>query len=443
MSGPRVHAAYLRRSHVSEDRPGDASEEVQTEAVRRLCGSDVAIYKDWGISGRRADRPEYLRLKADIAAGKVASVCAYSLSRLGRSTRELLDFVELCKRHEVTLRTAVENLDTAGAMGRLLFTIMAAIGEFEAEVTAERMAGVQAERRARHEAAGALLPGGKMPNSLPMYGYRHARVNDASGRLVLMREPDPDRPIRPVVEAYREAGSLHGAIKLLHARGIPAPKGDVWHAATLARVLRSHDPDILPMRSATGRRRPLGKPAPFRGLLVCHCGALMTPVPARKAYRCSRGDSRLGTAIHGPAWVTERHLVEALEPEVDRIPVRVLVTLAGAQAAERDRLTEARRRLGIRYSAGELPDSEYLTELRRLDTKLGGLTDRSARVESFRLEHAIDLVNDDPAATNDALRRWWRAVRLDRDWTPSVDWLMDPDELERAEAEAEAAMRRR
>jgi Resolvase, N terminal domain len=431
MSGGRVNAAYLRRSYATEERPGDASEQVQTDAVQRLCGADVSIYKDWGISGRRTDRPEYLRLKADIAAGKVASVCAYSLSRLGRSTRELLDFVELCKRHDVTLRTAVENLDTAGAMGRLLFTIMAAIGEFEAEVTAERMAGVQAERRARHEAAGALLPDGTMPNSLPLYGFRHARVIDASGRTVVIREPDPARPIEPVVAAYREAGSLHGAIKLLHARGIPAPKGDVWHAATLARVLRAHDPDILPERSATGRRRPAGKPARFRSLLVCHCGGLMTPVPQRNSYRCSRGDSRIGTAVHGPAWVTERDLVAALQPDVDRIPVNVLFTLASAQAAERDRLLVDRRRFGIRYSAGELPDEEYLTEMRRLDEKLAAIDDRSSRVESFRLEHTIDLANDDPAETNAALRQWWRAVRLDRQWRPSVDWIVDPEEVSR------------
>jgi hypothetical protein len=104
----RIAAAYLRRSSVTGDRPGDASREAQEAAVRRLCGDDVVLYVDWGITGSgKRTRPEYDRLKADIAAGKVGSVCAYSLSRLGRSTKELLAFVELCTSNGVTVATAV------------------------------------------------------------------------------------------------------------------------------------------------------------------------------------------------------------------------------------------------------------------------------------------------------------------------------------------------
>src|SRR4051812_38881563 len=109
----RQSAAYLRRSSVSVDSPGDASRDAQLAAVRSMCGDEVTVYTDWGISGTHDDRPEYQRLRAAIRAGAVGSVCAYSLSRLGRKARELLDFVELCKAHDVTIRTKVENIDTS------------------------------------------------------------------------------------------------------------------------------------------------------------------------------------------------------------------------------------------------------------------------------------------------------------------------------------------
>src|SRR5262245_3819060 len=85
-------AAYLRRSAADDDNPGVDSRGRQEAAVRRMCSDDVVIYEDWGISGsaaKTAKRPEYQRLRGDIAAGRVSSVCAESLSRLGRSTREL------------------------------------------------------------------------------------------------------------------------------------------------------------------------------------------------------------------------------------------------------------------------------------------------------------------------------------------------------------------
>jgi DNA invertase Pin-like site-specific DNA recombinase len=431
----KLAAAYLRLSYASAGRPGDASEDTQLEAVRRLCGAAVTIYKDWGVSGRKVDRVEYQRLRTDIEAGKVASVCAYSLSRLGRSTRELLDFVALCRDHGVTLRTSVESLDTSGAMGRLLFTIMAGIAEFEAEVTSERMAGAMAARRAAADAAGQTGP---LPNSVPMYGYRHRKALDPDGRRVIVREPDPARPIAPVLDAYREAKSLRGACITLNASGVPSPRGSAWGPSTLARVIQAHDPTLLRPKAATGKR-PAGKPARFRGLVVCHCGALLTPNLARKQYRCPRGRDKVGPG-HGPATISERRLVDALAGQVERIPQNLILDFEKASGAERERIAEAKRRAGVRYKAGELRDDEYLAEVAALDAKAEAISKESGRFSGVRLERPVRL-SGDPGDVNAALRRWWSRVRLDRDQNPTVEWFIDPDELERREAENEAALK--
>jgi len=51
----RVRRRISTSVSVSGDSPGDASREAQEVAVRRLCGPDVVLYVDWGISGRSAE----------------------------------------------------------------------------------------------------------------------------------------------------------------------------------------------------------------------------------------------------------------------------------------------------------------------------------------------------------------------------------------------------
>ena len=73
------------------------------------------------------------------------------LDRLGRSTRELLDLVHRIDQAGASFKSLGDPLfDTSTSQGRLLVTMLAAIAEFEREVTRER-AG---EGRKRAMAAG-------------------------------------------------------------------------------------------------------------------------------------------------------------------------------------------------------------------------------------------------------------------------------------------------
>ena len=262
----RLAVAYLRRSTATEANPGNDSHEAQLAAVQRLCGPAVTVYEDWGKSGRGdgSKRPEYQRLKADIVAGKVASVCAYSLTRLGRNTKELLSFAELCDKHGVTVRTSTESLDTSTAFGRFMLTILAAVAELELEMGIERSVAAQTARKERHELAGLDVPGNR-----PIYGTR----NVTEGGLTRV-ESDPERPIEPILTAYRDAGSVRGACELLRARGVPAPGGGVvWGVSTLRRILDHYASlgmvELPEVRSRSGRR-PVKATALFAGLLRCH-----------------------------------------------------------------------------------------------------------------------------------------------------------------------------
>ncbi len=54
-----------------------------------------------------------------------------SLSRLGRSTKDLIELVELFERKKVHLVSLKESIDTSTPTVKLLFTLMSALAQFE------------------------------------------------------------------------------------------------------------------------------------------------------------------------------------------------------------------------------------------------------------------------------------------------------------------------
>jgi DNA invertase Pin-like site-specific DNA recombinase len=60
------------------------------------------------------------------------------LDRLARSTLDLCEIAETLERKGVQLKVLDQNIDTSDATGRLLFNMLAAIGQFETEIRAER-----------------------------------------------------------------------------------------------------------------------------------------------------------------------------------------------------------------------------------------------------------------------------------------------------------------
>lgn len=96
----------------------------------------TSIYRE-KISGARADRPQLARMMKALQPGDVVTVT--KLDRLGRSTRELLALIARIGEAGAAFRSLGDPLfDTAGAQGRLLVTMLAAIAEFERELIRER-----------------------------------------------------------------------------------------------------------------------------------------------------------------------------------------------------------------------------------------------------------------------------------------------------------------
>jgi DNA invertase Pin-like site-specific DNA recombinase len=404
----RHAAAYIRRSSVSGDSPGDASREAQLEATRRLAQafapeSDLSVYSDWGISGRRDDRPEYVNLKAEIKAGRVCCVFSYSLSRLGRTARELNELFDLCESQDVQVITQADGTLTAtSATGKFLRRILAELAELESELAKERSAAARAAKRERGDVFGQ-----------PPYGFAFGR--DDNRRVILV--PNPDEQIAPLLDAYRDAGSVLGACRLLEERGIPAPKGGKrWATSALTRIIERQAPELLPQRSPVGRRTPSS--AMLAQLLRCpFCDKLLTPNIHRGQYYCSNGPR--DRAAHPRYAVREADILPFLQAEAARYRAPLdAVETEGTEAREAA-IAERMDRAHELYMAGDIDRERFEAEKARAARDRADLARRPSLA---RLHPEVDW-DVSPDVINAALRAIWREVRLDENLRPvEVDW---------------------
>ena len=96
-------------------------------------------------TGTKADRPEFDKLK--IASRKGDTIVIESLSRLGRSTKDLLALIEGFEEKGISLVSLKENIDTSTPTGKLLLTVLLALCEFERDLTVQRTKeGLEAAR---------------------------------------------------------------------------------------------------------------------------------------------------------------------------------------------------------------------------------------------------------------------------------------------------------
>lgn len=88
------------------------------------------------MTGTKKERPELNKLLERVTEGD--TVVIESLSRLGRSTKDLIELVEFFEEKGVHLVSLKESINTSTPTGKLLFTLMSALAQFERDVIADR-----------------------------------------------------------------------------------------------------------------------------------------------------------------------------------------------------------------------------------------------------------------------------------------------------------------
>ncbi len=108
----------------------------------------VEEYIDHGISGSKDRRPALDEMLAKAKRRAFDAIAVVKLDRLARSTRHLTQLAGELEAIGVDLIVVDQGIDTSTPAGRLLFNVLAAIGEFELDLIRERVeAGVKSAKR--------------------------------------------------------------------------------------------------------------------------------------------------------------------------------------------------------------------------------------------------------------------------------------------------------
>jgi site-specific DNA recombinase len=210
-SKPLRCSIYTRKSTEEGLQQEFNSLEAQREAGEAYVASQRQLgwllseerYDDGGYTGANLERPALRRLLKDIEGGKVDCVLVYKIDRLSRSLLDFARLIEVFERHQVSLVSVTQPLNTTASLGRLTLNILLSFAQFEREMIADRT----------RDKMGAARRKGKWVGGRPILGYD---IAPAGGRLTVNVEEAEQ--VRAIFALYLQHRSLEAVLAELRAR---------------------------------------------------------------------------------------------------------------------------------------------------------------------------------------------------------------------------------
>lgn len=419
MEQPKPVGIWIRVS--TEDQAKGESPEHHEQRARLYAeakGWEVkTIYHLEAVSGKSViEHPEAKRMVADIKKGFITGLVFSKLARLTRNTRELLDFSDMFRIYNADLISLQESIDTSTPAGRMFYTTIAAMAQWEREEIGSRVAASIPIR--------AKL--GKQISGQPPFGYRWENK-----QLVIDEKEAPVRKL--MYELFIEHKRKQLVAKLLNERGYRTRNGSKFTDVTIHRLLldpiakgvRRANYTQTPTNSNSGRYKPetdwIILPCPaiiseemwnkcmeiqagitssrmprskvpthiFSGFIRCECGSKMYVASRTQRYRCS-GCKKTRIEASDIEEIYYEHLKSFLLSKEDlqtfksraNEEIQSRQTELNLLTKEKERLKEEMKNLLTLHRSGQIPTKGFKEFYDPLDVQCNQIESTITEVQS-------------------------------------------------------------